>query len=201
MIDNTGFVTYAMFHALKLHFTSDSYDYVKYHGKTNLSKQTFSTRKDKYSFYKLSRKYSLDELKNFLVANFLVKDITWVGDLLGPEGEENYIKWQKRNQALTYTFKNDMMYLLENFDRDKIFIVENGNYPVLLQEMMRNKISIETLMILENQFHFIELWSKKISDDIIWPNIKRRIMKYKPFVNYDNDTFIVQTKELLKEYA
>ena len=177
MIDNTGFVTYAMFHALKLHFTSDSYDYVKYHGKTNLSKQTFSTRKDKYSFYKLSRKYSLDELKNFLVANFLVKDITWVGDLLGPEGEENYIKWQKRNQALTYTFKNDMMYLLENFDRDKIFIVENGNYPVLLQEMMRNKISIETLMILENQFHFIELWSKKISDDIIWPNIKRRIMK------------------------
>jgi hypothetical protein len=201
MIDNTGFVTYAMFHALKLHFTSDSYDYVKYHGKTNLSKQTFSTRKDKYSFYKLSRKYSLDELKNFLVANFLVKDITWVGDLLGPEGEENYIKWQKRNQALTYTFKNDMMYLLENFDRDKIFIVENGNYPVLLQEMMRNKISIETLMILENQFHFIELWSKKISDDIIWPNIKRRIMKYKPFVNYDNDTFMVQTKELLKEYA
>jgi hypothetical protein len=201
MIDNTGFVTYAMFHALKLHFTSDSYDYVKYHGKTNLSKQTFSTRKDKYSFYKLSRKYSLDELKNFLVANFLVKDITWVGDLLGPEGEENYIKWQKRNQALTYTFKNDMMYLLENFDRDKIFIVENGNYPVLLQEMMRNKISIETLMILENQFHFIELWSKKISDDIIWPNIKRRIMKYKPFVNYDNDTFMIQTKELLKEYA
>jgi hypothetical protein len=201
MTDNTGFVTYAMFHALKLHFTSDSYDYVKYHGKTNLSKQTFSTRKDKYSFYKLSRKYSLDELKNFLVANFLVKDITWVGDLLGPEGEENYIKWQKRNQALTYTFKNDMMYLLENFDRDKIFIVENGNYPVLLQEMMRNKISIETLMILENQFHFIELWSKKISDDIIWPNIKRRIMKYKPFVNYDNDTFMVQTKELLKEYA
>jgi hypothetical protein len=93
------------------------------------------------------------------------------------------------------------MYLLENFDRDKIFIVENGNYPVLLQEMMRNKISIETLMILENQFHFIELWSKKISDDIIWPNIKRRIMKYKPFVNYDNDTFMVQTKELLKEYA
>jgi hypothetical protein len=201
MIDNTGFVTYAMFHALKLHFTSDSYDYVKYHGKTNLSKQTFSTRKDKYSFYKLSRKYSLDELKNFLVANFLVKDITWVGDLLGPEGEENYIKWQKRNQALTYTFKNDMMYLLENFDRDKIFIVENGNYPVLLQEMMRNKISIETVMILENQFHFIELWSKKISDDIIWPNIKRRIMKYKPFVNYDNDTFMIQTKELLKEYA
>jgi len=77
MTDNTGFATYAMFHALKLHFTSDSYDYVKYNGKTNVSKQTFSTRKDKYTFYRLSRKYDVQELKDFLVSNFLAGDVEW----------------------------------------------------------------------------------------------------------------------------
>ena len=52
MTENTGFAAFALYNALKLHFTSDSYDYFKYHGKTNVSKQTFTTRKDKYQFYK-----------------------------------------------------------------------------------------------------------------------------------------------------
>ena len=40
-MDNTGFAAFALYNALKLHFTSDSYDYFKYHGKTNVSKTTF----------------------------------------------------------------------------------------------------------------------------------------------------------------
>ena len=66
MTENTGFAAYALWNALKLHFTSDSYDYFKYNGKTNVSKQTFSIRKDKYQFYKLSRKYSLEELETMM---------------------------------------------------------------------------------------------------------------------------------------
>ena len=65
MTENTGFAAFAMWNALKLHFTSDSYDYFKYNGKTNVSKQSFTTRKDKYQFYKLSRKYSLEDFINF----------------------------------------------------------------------------------------------------------------------------------------
>ena len=68
MTENTGFAAYALWNALKLHFTSDSYDYFKYNGKTNVSKSTFSTNKSKYQFYKLSRKYNLEELKDFYVA-------------------------------------------------------------------------------------------------------------------------------------
>ena len=71
MIENSGFAAFAMFHALKLHFTSDSYDYFKYNGKTNVTKTTFSTRKDKYTFYKLSRKLGLTELRDYYIANFL----------------------------------------------------------------------------------------------------------------------------------
>ena len=41
MEETTGFAAFAMFHAMKLHWTGD-YDYVKYHGKTNVSKDTFA---------------------------------------------------------------------------------------------------------------------------------------------------------------
>jgi len=80
MTENTGFAAYALWNALKLHFTSDSYDYFKYNGKTNVSKSTFSTNKSKYHFYKLSRKYNLEELKDFYVANFIQGKGDWVGD-------------------------------------------------------------------------------------------------------------------------
>ena len=91
MTDNSGFAAYALWNAIKLHFSSN-YDYFKYNGKSNVTKTTFSTRKDKYSFYKLSRRYSLDELKQYYIANLLVKDSQWIGDIIGQEGEENYKK-------------------------------------------------------------------------------------------------------------
>ncbi len=57
----TGYEAFSIYHTLKLHFTSD-YDYFKYNGKCNISPTTFENRRDKYHFYKLSRKYPNKEL-------------------------------------------------------------------------------------------------------------------------------------------
>jgi hypothetical protein len=58
----------------------------------------------------------LEELKHFYIANFINGNGDWVGDMTGPEGEEHYKKWQKTTQALTNTFDNDIIYLLERVD-------------------------------------------------------------------------------------
>ena len=204
MNENSGFAAFAMWNALKLHFTSNSYDYFKYNGKTNVSKQSFSTRKDKYQFYKLSRKYSLDELKNYYVANFLVDNNHWVGDLLTPQGEEVYRKWQKINQALTYTFENDIIYLLDKYGikGEEIFRVDRGNYPKLLEEVMRGTVQIETLIMLNNNANFVDThWTPRITDDIVWPQWLMKIKKYTPFLYYDKDKIRNILKEKVKEYA
>ena len=84
----TGYEAFCLFQAIKLHFTSASYDFFKYNGKSNISVTAFENRKDKYHFYKLSRKFPNKEmLIEFLVANFLEKDKLWVGDLLNEEAE------------------------------------------------------------------------------------------------------------------
>lgn len=198
MIENTGFAAFAMFHALKLHFTG-SYDYVKYNGKTNVSKQSFSTRKDKFTFYRLSRKYSLDELKNYYISNFIVQEINWVGDITGPDNEENYKKWQKRIQSLTYQFESDIVHVLDN--HNDIFKVESGNYPKLLVETMHGKVAIETLVILNDLLNFFPMWEKKISDDIVWPELKIKCEKYKPFLSYDKNKMKNILQEKIKDYA
>ena len=198
MTENTGFAAFAMFHALKLHFTG-SYDYVKYNGKTNVSKQSFSIRKDKFTFYRLSRKYSLDELRNYYISNFIVQHVNWVGDITGPDNVENYKKWQKRIQSLTYQFESDIIHVLDN--HNNIFKVESGNYPKLLVETMHGKVAIETLVILNDLLNFFPVWEKKIIDDIVWPELKNKCEKYKPFLFYDKNKMKNILQEKIKDYA
>lgn len=197
--ERNGYSAFALYNALKLHFSSPSYDYFKYHGKTNISEKSFMVRKDKYSFYKLSRKYNLEELKNFYISNILETDIKWIGDIMGPEGEENYKKWQKRNESLTYRFEQDIIFLFES--SGNFLYVDNGNHPYLLTTMMQGDIMIETVSILNDMMGFFPMWQKKIQDDIIWPNWKLKLEKYTPFIHYDKVKYKNIVKERMKEYA
>jgi hypothetical protein len=202
MTETTGFEAYALYQSIKLHFTSDSYDFFRYNGKTNVSKDNFSRNKAKYSFYKLSRKYSIEELKSFYIANFLETNVNWVGDISGIEGEENYKKWQKRNQSLTYRFEQDIIGLLNATQSpNEMLVVTDGQYPLLLKEMTYGNISIETVCILNDIMNFLPMWDKKISDDVIWPTYKRKIEKYTPFIVYDKEKFKEILKESLREHA
>jgi hypothetical protein len=206
MTENTGFAAYALWNALKLHFTSDSYDYFKYNGKTNVSKSTFSTNKSKYHFYKLSRKYNLEELKDFYIANFIQGKGDWVGDLL-QDGDENYTKWQKTQQSLTYTFENDIMYMFDSVDGAEFWHIDDyfkpidGGWPMLITKMMHDKIKLETVCILIDIFDCMPRWEKQITEDIIWPTHRRIIKKYTPFINYNKQKFKEILKEKIKEHA
>jgi hypothetical protein len=200
--ESNGFSAFALYNAIRLHFTSDSYDFFKYNGKTNVSKSSFSSRKDKYTFYKLSRKYKLEELKYFYISNFLEKNVNWIGDITGPDGESVFKEWQSRCQSLTYNFEQDIILVLEKGESlDSMFKVTDGQYPLLLNEVMQRNIKIETFVILNDLLNFFPMWSKKISDTIIWPDIKRKCEKYTPFLNYDKVKFKNIVKQSVKEYA
>lgn len=201
--EGSGFSAYALYQSIKLHFTSDSYDFFRYNGKTNVSKSNFSVRKDKYTFYKLSRKYNLTDLQNFYISNFLVRDVSWIGDIANEEGESNYKDWQKRNQSLTYRFKEDIIYILDetNGNPNESLKVENGQHPQLLRYVWGHDVNIETMVILNDIMNFLPMWDKKIDDSIIWPQWKKKIVKYSPFLHYDKDKFTSILKESLKDYA
>ena len=198
MDENTGFAACSLYNAIKLHFTTDSYDYFKYNGKSNITKDQFARRKDKFQFYKLAKKYSYDELMNFLIANFLVRNVKWAGDLLDTESDEIYRKWQKTKQSLTYTFEQDIIYLkdLVEDNPSELLKVYHGEYPKLLSEWMHGDIKLETICIMENLLQFTTMWSEKISETIIWPQKKNLIVKYTPFLKYDSN----QCRNIMKEH-
>ena len=192
-----GFEAYQLYTGLKLHFTT-KYDFVKYSGKTYVTKEQFMLRKDKFSFYKLSRKYNRDELFGFFIANLLVNPKIWAGDLLSEDAESEYKLWQKIQQSLSYVFEQDLHKLFNLVNKpEELLRVVDKQYPLLYNLYMQEKVSKETLIILNELMNFIPMWVKKVEDDIIFPEFVKSCEKYKPFLNFDRPKMLALLKKNL----
>lgn len=177
------FESYKLYNSLKLHFETDNYDAIKYNFKTSVKPTSFFKRKDKYFFAKLANTY--DDLLDFYVANFK-NDVKYVGDMLNEHGERYYREHKKVCESLTYTFENDINKLYEsNSDFDSLLEARDNEHPFVITYWLQDEIHLETVVILDSITGFIDRENKKISETIIWPDIFRKITKYKPFVKFN----------------
>lgn len=186
------FSVYKMYIALKLHFTTDTYDVVAQKGRVRASRQAFAKRKDLYSIKKVSKTYSDEEVANFLVANFTSGD-RW-GGLFDVEASARYQAWKKRIESLSYIFTNDLDALMNDLEIEQIpfndvFKITKTQHPYIIKAFLRKTISLETLVILEKLIPFTEYLDKELVGDVIWPDISRMIKKYKPFLRFDKDKY------------
>ena len=177
-----GYEAYKKYLALKLHFSKDEYDYFKYGGEVKAKYETFIQRNDRYFFIKAARKYG-GELVDFFVSNYISNKEPYIKNF----NEDNYYQWRKRIDGLTYYFKIDVEKLLKktNNDFDKIFKITRGQHPILLKMYMAKKITLETMCILETLLNYTKKFDRDILETYIWPTIKQKILKYRPFVKFD----------------
>jgi hypothetical protein len=181
-----AFEAYKKYLAIKSHFTRRDYDYFKYNGKVKATFPTFEKRKDRYFFFKLAKQKNVEQ---FLVASFIeLGENVWVGDLLESMATSNaYVSWLKRQEALTYTFKNDLDKLDEDFNSN--LKVVDGQHPNLLKLLLQREICIETVVILNDLANFTDYWGENICDTVVWPDICNKIHKYLPFIKYDKEKY------------
>jgi len=192
----TGYETFGIYQSLKLHFTTESYDFIKYGGKSRVSIDAFDNRKDKYYFHKLSRRVATkEEMISFLVANFVEDEKTWIGNLLGEEAEVNYRKHQKVIQSLSYTFENECRDLFDGIENPNELLIVTDGYPPLLRKALRKEVEIETVCLLNGILRFVPHWSVKIADTIHWPNYRMKLLKYAAFLPVSD----VKYKQILKK--
>ena len=192
-----GYDLYCTYQAIKLHFSSEQYNFFQYDGKTRVSIDAFQKRRDKFLFHRLARKYRDEEMVPFLVANFVDRDDNWTKSLLEEEAEQAYRDWKRRTDAMTRVYTEDLQKIATKENFNDLFKVEEGQHPKLLVLFMQNEVTMETMVILNNLFDFIKIWDKKISDDIIYPKISRKIRKYGSFLNVNVDKYKLLTRETL----
>lgn len=189
------FECYQHYLSLKSHFTNPKYDFFKYGGKSRATMTSFNRRKDRYFFEKSSRKYSDKEIVNFLVSNFVATDTPqnlWIGSLIN-EGERTYTEWMKRQQSLTYLFKEQSEELLSETKLEDAFNCSKG-HPPILKKFLGGKISPEVLVIYDKIFQFGNVFDTKLLDPV-WEIVSLKIRKYNPFIHIDVSDY----KQLLRE--
>lgn len=177
---------YKLFHSLKLHFSRNSFDFFTSGGRIKISEKAFLAKRDRFAFYRLAKKYDRDQMIAITLANILKNNSLWSMNLLEPEAEDNLVEYQKRLESITYNFKQDLKKILDwcnerNFFVDRI-IDPGDSYPPLLNMVMQNEISMETLVIMNGIVNFLPMWKRKIKEEIIWPKFAIKCEKYTPFV-------------------
>jgi hypothetical protein len=188
----SGYETYKLYLALKLHFTSDSFDFFAYNGKTrHISKETYLARRDRFQFEKLARK--CNDVKMHIALCFMA-DRTWIGDMLDDDAFSSTVRHTRKVQSMSYDFKNE----LEKVDDIKsLFKMEDNGYPKFLNEFMRGDISLETLIILNSFIDFIPKFDAKLKDDYLWSKFSFKTRKFAPFLLQDLDK--KKFREILKK--
>jgi hypothetical protein len=186
----TEYEAYKMYLALKAHFQTDEYDVVKMQGRIRASRKSFEGLGKEFAFRRLIKLYDTEEaVCNFMVANFI--DGSRWGGVFDVEAAKKYMAWARRNQSLSYVFEQDLARLREEMTDDGItdmFKHDTGTHPFILRAFLRNSIAPESLIVINKITGFANRLN--IADtDPVWPNIKRLIRKYSPFVKINLDKF------------
>ena len=189
-MSDTGYYTYINYLALQRHFSSD-YDYFKYQGKVNASKQAYNKRTDYYSFEKLSKILPQKEMLNFFLCHFINQPNCWIKDM----SKDNYEKFKSHLKKFPSKFKQDIEVLaIEYNPADLVYVKNNHTIPLIHDLVIKKVINLETLILIDSFYPFIDDHDKLIDIPIMWPQHIKKLKNYRPFLkNILNITYYNST--------
>lgn len=178
----TPFEAYQLYIGIKNHFSTATYDWFLYNKKVRSTPQSFKKRHDKYEFYKLSKHADPEGL---LVAN-CVAGSYYIKNIVDREtGIVKYNQWARKMQSLTYEFQNELDKLQNPLLTAVRFV--DGAIPEILEKLIDETISLETVCILAKTFKLLSFWQKdNIDQHVWWPVQQHLIIRYTPFIKYDS---------------
>ena len=184
---------YLMYCALKAHFQGD-YDYHKFSGKTKTKRESYYKRKDRFFFAKTAVKYEDTEVLNYFVSNFIHNRSGYIANFT----DKNYETWMNKRAMFYEIFSQEMQPFVKNFE--PLFECESGQHPTLLKEYMGKRISLETMIVLDDLVEFSKRWDKELVwDDFVWPDVKKLMNNYKGFLTIKTDKYRIRLLKLIEE--
>ena len=184
---------YLMYCALKAHFQGD-YDYHKFGGKTKTKRESYYKRKDRFFFAKTAVKYKDTEVLNYFVSNFIQDRSGYIANFT----DKNYETWMNKRAMFYEIFSQEMQPFVKNFE--PLFECKNEQHPTLLKEYLGKRISLETMIILDDLVEFSKKWDKDLAwDDFIWADVKKLMNNYKGFLTINTDKYRMKLLKLIEE--
>ena len=171
----SGFEAYKIYNALKLHYTQENFDAYKYNFKTRVNPQSFERLRWRYTFEKIASRFKTREnLIDFYTSNF-IKGCNWIMDM----NENNLNDMKSRRESFSYNFKTDINKLSSSHNFDQLCSCTGGE-NVLINELCKETIKIETVAMIDLLVNFIKPLLPKLNDPLGMKREKAILaMKYK----------------------
>lgn len=188
-----GFTAYRYYMAIKLHFTSNTYDLFEHNGHVKSSLKAFQKRNDRYIFEKLMTRFKTDrEVVEYLASNFMYGNSEVIYDQ--ELAEENYTRYLKNKQSLYRVFENDLSKLSLHAEVEKMqypwaetIYGTKEDHPVLFRMFMGNVVELETCVILNHYEKYLSSWQHHLG--LLFSEQLLRIEKAQKFIKFDNQRF------------
>lgn len=194
-----GKSVYKLYLQLKNHFNG-RYDVVKYDWNMNVSDKSYSSRRDKFFFEKLSQKYRLKELCLIFISNLVANENAWIGEISDSDAVEFYKLYLARLKAVKSRFADDVKNIyyfakkVEVSALKEIFVYnEQVQTSYIFKLLQSGIISFETFVMLDSFMNIVDNHDQH--DNIIWSSYSTRLKAYRKLFVVDSD----QCKELFME--
>lgn len=192
MTTKEGFECFKLYLALQRHFSS-SYDFHKYKGGVTASADSYKKRNDYFSFEKLAKIVPPDQRVDFFVSHFIDNPKEWIRNMSKTKHEE----WKRRVNMLPNTFQIDLEFLY-NEGMDKMFKT-SGDIPEIHKHAINGEISIESVLVLDSIFPFLDKHKEQVNIPFVWPEYIQKVIKYKPFLEENISKRIGIFREISKK--
>ena len=132
-------------------------------------------------------------MKNYMVANFIMDRRGYVANF----SDENYEQWKEKRSNFYNIFTDEIRPFVKNFN--PIFEVKSSEHPILLKEYLGKRVSLETLIVLDELVKFSKTWDNRMAEDYIWFDLKKLMNNYKRFLTINKNQYRIQLLKLIEE--
>lgn len=177
-----GLKAYRYFMALKLHFTTTTFDVFVNRGHVKITPSKFATRNDRFLFEKLAKVFPNDkDFIQYVASNYMYGNPNMIYD--HQEGQINYTEYIKRKQSMTHVFASDLATIVNSGSN---YTFSGTNIPDMLQLLLAKRITVETVIILDAFDGIINKMKESPQVALLFSTDLLRLEKSRKFVTYDS---------------
>ena len=130
---------------------------------------------------------------HYYVSNFIKDKKGYIANF----SDENYKSWLLKRDGFFEQFTIEMQPYIKNFE--PLFQVKDNNHPKLLKEFLGSRLSLETMIILDDLVEYGKKWDKQLEGDIVWIDLKKLMKNYKGFLTINKNKYRMKLLKLIEE--
>lgn len=170
------------FQAVKLHFSTKNYNYNKYEGKVKKSNY-----KDIVPYSMIAKgKYKTD-FPDFFIPGLFQNPKSNIENFLSEDYIRTWKYWESYQRATQYYFERELLEIQDYLEKtklkfDSMFLIKENEMPVIYKFIVKNQVSPQTLLYLDQVIGFIDRIDFRITEKILFPKVQNRLKKLKTFL-------------------